>query len=179
MNLGGIIHLNKTSTGIFCVILLLIFFYIVSNKKDLKKHVELEELNKINLRELINIAITAAENGGREVIQRKDNIEIQKKGLTKEGLIDSVTTADFLSHCSMIRTLRYYYSSIKVVSEEAKTVCDDKQYINFSLTNSVDESVSDEFVEEKDVTVWIDPLDATHEYTGMYRTCQTVAIRYI
>lgn len=166
MNFGGIIHLNKTSTGIFSAVLLFIFFYVVSNKKNLNSNVEIEEPNKVNLRKLVNIAIRAAENGGKEVIQRKDDIKIQKKGLTKEGLIDSVTTADFLSHCSMIRTLKHFYSSIKIISEEAKTICDNDQYVNFSLPNLVGENISDEFVEEKDVTVWVDPLDATYEYTG-------------
>ncbi|XP_018567621.1 putative inositol monophosphatase 3 [Anoplophora glabripennis] len=174
MNLGGIIYLNKTSIGIFSGALLFLFLYMTSYKNDLN-NVKLNRSNKINMHKLLNIAIKAAENGGREVIQSKDNINIQKKGLTKEGLIDSVTTADFLSHCAMMRTLEHFYPSLKIVSEEAKTRCHKNQYVDLSLPISVDENESVEFIEE-DVTVWIDPLDATYEYTEKLYKYVTVMV---
>lgn len=167
MNLGSTIYLKKTSIGIFSGTLLFILFYMSLNKNDSKSNIKLDRSIKVNLYKLLNVAIQAAENGGKQVVESKDNINIQKKGLTKEGLIDSVTTADFLSHCSMIKTLKHFYPFLEIISEEAKTVCDKNQYVNLSVLDSVNENELDEFIEDKDITVWIDPLDATYEYTGM------------
>ncbi|KAJ8938442.1 hypothetical protein NQ314_011478 [Rhamnusium bicolor] len=164
MNLGRVIHLNKAGVCTLCGLLCILFLYTVTRKSEnMTKPIK---LSKINLGRLLDVVIKAAENGGKEVIQTKDNIEIKSKGRTKEGLVDSVTTADFLSHCSMIKTLKHFYPSIKVISEEANTKCNKNQSINYFLHELGLKNLSEEYVDEKDITVWIDPLDATHEYTG-------------
>lgn len=163
MNLGGVIHLNKTGIGVLCGIILILLFYSFSSKNE--EHLEKSTISPyINLHSLVEVAIKAAENGGKEVVTVKDNIKIKSKGLTKEGVDDSVTTADFLSHCSMLETLKHYFPTVKIVSEEAKATCNSKQVVDFTIHSL--EYLPSELVAVDDVTIWIDPLDATYEYAG-------------
>ncbi|KAG5900468.1 hypothetical protein JTB14_010882 [Gonioctena quinquepunctata] len=171
MNLGGAIHLNKSGICVVVLILIILFLYSISSGKSIEESVS---SRKIELGALVEVAVKAAENGGYKVVQTKDNLKIKSKGLTKEGLVDSVTTADFLSHCAMMETMKHYYPSINIVSEEAKTVCEEDPSIDFALKKS-SRQIPKEFVEEKDVTVWIDPLDATYEFTAkLYKYVTTM-----
>ncbi|KAK9737596.1 Inositol monophosphatase family [Popillia japonica] len=87
------------------------------------------------------------------------------KGKTKEGANDSVTTADFNSHCAMISLLKHTLPNVKIISEE-KTSCEHYQKLaNKSTTIGSFDTLEDFFVNPWDITVWIDPLDATQEYT--------------
>lgn len=159
MNLGGVIHLNKPG---ICIILLccsILFIYMLSGKSNNDKTVPSV---KVNLKHLLQVSIKAAENGGNEVERSKNNLNIKTKGLTKEGLQDRVTTADYLSHCVMMRTLKNAYPNLEVISEEEKN-CDDN-FVDY-LIGDDKLKFEDEWVDIKDVTVWIDPLDATYEYT--------------
>ncbi|RZC36545.1 inositol monophosphatase 3, partial [Asbolus verrucosus] len=162
MKLGGVIHLNKSGICVMCGALLVLLIYMLTNKSNSETH----STQKINLKHLLKVAIKAAENGGNEVVVNKDNLKIKSKGLTKEGMEDSVTTADYLSHCSIMGTLKHAYPTLNVISEEAKAECNKNQEIDFSETTVfVPENVDDQWEDLKDITVWIDPLDATHEYT--------------
>lgn len=161
MNLSGTIHLNKTGLIIICGLLLILFLYSTSNKSDNAK----KDSNIINLRELLRVAIKAAEDGGKKVVETKDTMEVKSKGLTNEGLQDSVTTADFLSHCVMTGTLKYYFSELKVISEENHS-CDKLESVDH--TSNKADNLPDENIDIGDITVWIDPLDATQEYTGTF-----------
>lgn len=159
MNLSGILHLNKTGISFICGLIIILLLYSSSNKKS----VDLTEKNNfIDIRKLLEVGIFAAEYGGKKVVETKDNMNVRSKGLTKEGLQDSVTTADFLSHCAITGILERYFNDLKIISEENHK-CDESD-ISYSL-NSIDK-LSEEYVDIKDVTVWIDPLDATFEYTG-------------
>lgn len=160
MNLAGTIHLNKTGITIICGLLLILLLYSTSNKSDNIKN----ENNLINLHKLLEVAIKAAEYGGRKVVETKDTMKVESKGLTNEGLQDSVTTADFLSHCVMTGTLRYYFTDLNIISEENHS-CDRFDLVDHTL-NKVD-NLPEENVDVADITVWIDPLDATYEYTGI------------
>ncbi|KAJ3662950.1 hypothetical protein Zmor_007264 [Zophobas morio] len=86
-------------------------------------------------------------------------------GLTKEGMQDSVTTADYLSYCAIMKTLKHAYPTLNVISEEKKAECDEDQKVDF-LEVEVPTTLDDSWTDIKDVAVWIDPLDATYEYTG-------------
>ncbi|KAJ8950010.1 hypothetical protein NQ318_002421 [Aromia moschata] len=160
MILGGSIHLNKKVILSFVTVLFILFMYV--HKMDVVKE---QEPRKIDLFKLLKVAIRAAENGGKNIVRVKDHINIHSKGLTKEGQQDSVTTADFLSHCSMTNTLQHFFPYIKLISEEAKTKCEEGHIDNYSVGELFIENLTYQYVEEDDVTVWIDPLDATQEYT--------------
>lgn len=159
MNLGGAVRLNKPA---FCVIviLVLLLLYTYNYRDEPEKPV-------VNLRQLLTVSIKAAQNGGAEVVATKDHLIIENKGKTKEGVNDSVTTADFRSHCIMLATLKRSFPTLTIISEEAKTNCD-TFYVEKNDAATVDDLVKPsavDYVREEDITVWIDPLDATKEYT--------------
>ncbi|KAF2905221.1 hypothetical protein ILUMI_00945 [Ignelater luminosus] len=178
MNLGGTVHINKTGCCVLFGAVIILFVYMFSNK-----HVQTETItsNQINLRKLLSVAIKAAEYGGKEVVAIRNNLIIENKGKTKEGANDSVTTADFKSHCVMVNRLKHSFPSLTVISEESKTICDNDKYSDFNDSESLDKNLSDEWIDHKDIKVWIDPLDATQEYTEkLYKYVTTmvcVAVR--
>ncbi|KAK3915194.1 Putative inositol monophosphatase 3 [Frankliniella fusca] len=164
MNLGGVIRLNKC--GFICLIFtcLLLILYIFS------KSSKVEQVNTVNLRKLLIAAIEVAEKGGKEVsyVRSLPDINIKSKGKTKEGANDPLTNADKKSHCVMYYGLTQAFPKVKVISEEEKASedCDPVQLVELDprgLDGQADPG--DEFVPVDDVTVWIDPLDATQEFT--------------
>ncbi|CAL7935620.1 unnamed protein product [Xylocopa violacea] len=123
----------------------------------------------ISLKLLLATAIRAAKIGGSEVIavHNQANFEVQSKGKTKEGINDPVTEADYKSHCAMYHSLLEAFPSITVISEEASKNCDKVTVLDIknSINNLNDYNIKDEIVNTDDITVWIDPLDATKEFT--------------
>lgn len=119
----------------------------------------------VSLKRMLQVAITAARSGGVEVVTASQHdLQIQSKGKTKEGLDNRVTIADYKSHCAMVATIKAAFPYVQLISEEKKDDCAMSEF--HSLPEKiVDEKGPDELVLERDITVWIDPLDATHEYT--------------
>lgn len=156
MNLGGAIRINKTGFLIIIIVIVLLT-YLYSNKTAEK------DVRRVSLQKLLETAIKASKNGGAEVVAAKDHLKIENKGKTREGVDDSVTTADYNSHCAMVATLKHNFPTVKVISEETKSDCDSSK-VDVSLVQFSD--ANEETVDENDVVVWIDPLDATKEYTG-------------
>lgn len=95
---------------------------------------------------------------------------MHSKGKTKEGANDPVTIADFRSHCVMRLGLKRLFPKLKIFSEEdggEDNKCPEHKPFDLDPT-VLHESVhlpDDELISADDVTVWIDPLDATQEYT--------------
>lgn len=160
MNLGGTIHINKT--GLFVIIIVLTFFLIYINSRSNNPKTNEQLLNTVSLKKLLQVAIKAAVNGGIEVVSASEHdLKIQSKGKTKEGLENRVTLADLKSHCAMIATIKTTFPDLILISEEQKD-CETSGGLNDNL-ETVD--VDDDVVQEKDLTVWIDPLDATFEFS--------------
>ncbi|XP_053595380.1 putative inositol monophosphatase 3 isoform X2 [Microplitis demolitor] len=145
INIAANFRIHKIGLCLFIVILILLYIYAIHS-------------------------IHAAEIGGLEVVdvhsQAKVSIEI--KGKTKEGINDLVTTADYKSHCAMYKYLSVLYPSLTIISEEQSKECDDTITVGItgnthSLRNT--DVQNDLMVNADDITVWIDPLDATKEYT--------------
>lgn len=95
---------------------------------------------------------------------------VHSKGRTKEGANDPVTIADFHSHCAMRLGLKRLFPKLKIVSEEDSSddhKCPEQKPFDLDPT-VIHESLyipDNELIDADDVTVWIDPLDATQEYT--------------
>lgn len=157
MIFGGIIKLNKRGYALVGL-LILIFLYFHFHNKSSNANDE-----QFSLTLLLQTAIQAAEAGGKLVVSTRNDLKIQSKGKTKEGMDDSVTTADFLSHCAMEHIITKVLPTVKFISEETNTPCEAKEY-QYSDKAIID--LPDVLIKASDVTVWIDPLDATHEYTG-------------
>lgn len=96
---------------------------------------------------------------------------MHSKGKTKEGANDPVTEADFRSHCVMRLGLKRFFPKLRIFSEEdgGDHKCPEHKSFDLDPTvlhESLDKHLpDDELIDAEDVTVWIDPLDATQEYT--------------
>ncbi|KAI1288453.1 Inositol monophosphatase 3 [Halotydeus destructor] len=144
---------------------------------------EREELfaETINLKKLLVAGIKAAEAGGHQVYdvrQHAADMQERSKGLTKEGAKQMVSQGDLRSHWVMVEGLAASFTGLQIISEEKPT---EEEVDN--LSNKLDtikpfherDFVSyardirvlphDTEVALSDITVWIDPLDATQEYT--------------
>lgn len=128
---------------------------------------------KVSMKELLSIAIQAAENGGDKVkaIAEGKDIGQASKGQTAEGVDDPITLGDQYSHEAIVGTIRKAYGdSIFIFSEEKDSHHLDLNNIDeplYSLRQRDSAAINhqDELVDKDDVTIWVDPLDATKEYT--------------
>ncbi|CAK1585889.1 unnamed protein product [Parnassius mnemosyne] len=177
MNFGGTLRINKFACFTLAFILFLIIYWrsggstYPADKNDL-----------INLKTLLKAAIHAAELGGTKVAEGiKHDMDIKSKGKTKEGVNDPVTVADYASHCTMYYGIRNTFPKLRVVSEEHSNndpKCEGQKPFETDTVlsnNRIIEYMNDELVFTKDITIWIDPLDATKEYTeGLYQYVTTM-----
>ncbi|XP_055370884.1 putative inositol monophosphatase 3 [Condylostylus longicornis] len=166
------IRINRAGILLLTLIVItLIYLCLPSNESNESYAGALRSPNVVNLKKLLMGSISAAQRGGYEVlaVAESRNLNQKSKGLTQEGADDPVTDADARSHCVMKNGLVRLFSNIEIISEEdhGQTDCGD-DVANFDVDLSVlspNALVPDEIVYTKDVTVWIDPLDATQEYT--------------
>lgn len=174
MNLSGAVKINKCGVLILGCCVILLFYYLFFNNTPGSHRYRgfiMRNPNEIDLRKLLIGGIQAAQLGGLEVLSVADDIHAKSKGKTKEGANDPVTNADLKSHCAMEQGLRRLFSKVTIISEEDVHAgsCMDSSHFELDPT-VIDEDVhlpDDYLVSADDVTVWIDPLDATQEYTGM------------
>lgn len=182
MNLSGAVKINKCGVIILSLCVVIVFYYLFFNNSTGSRHYRpygfiMRNPNEIDLRKLLIGGIQAAQLGGLEVLSVADNIHTESKGRTKEGANDPLTNADLKSHCVMEQGLRRLFSKVAIISEEDVHAGDCAEASHFELDPTViDEDVhlpDDYLIPADDVTVWIDPLDATQEYTG-----ETINIDY-
>ena len=167
MNLGGSIKVNKCAILSIMSLLVLAIYILTPSKLSLKELRNSQ--SEVNLQKLLIGLIIASKQGGQEVLKvsRKDDFHKKSKGKTKEGVDDPVTQADMFSHCRIANGLQRIFPGLNLISEEDvdSQNCPHDEF--FDLDSSVLSSVSlpDVNVALDDVTVWIDPLDATKEFT--------------
>lgn len=168
MNFGGTLRLNKFA----CFTLVFILFLVIYWRSG-SSSTPLNASELVNIRSILRGGIYAAEKGGKKVIEGKNHeLNIKSKGKTLEGANDPVTDADYASHCAMYYSLKKTFPKLKIISEEhskSDTECENQEPLNVEESppnQGVIDYLSDEYVYSQDVTLWIDPLDATQEYTG-------------
>lgn len=128
---------------------------------------------KVSMKALLVASIEMARRGGAEVKRIREQVNgigEKSKGKTQEGANNPVTDGDMLSHKAMYHGLRKAFPEVNVISEE-----DDVEEIDLDTIRNapdrlpeVDEVIpqdEDVAVDAADLDVWIDPLDATQEYT--------------
>ncbi|CAD5111723.1 DgyrCDS1012 [Dimorphilus gyrociliatus] len=126
----------------------------------------------VDMRELMSVSIDLAEKGGNRILAVKNNDkEAVVKGKTKEGAKEYKTKADLSSHEVITGGFKKVYGDTLTVKSEEKSDVDEKIQ---PITSSIDLANKDIFqqlsennirVAKSDITIWVDPLDATQEYT--------------
>ncbi|PNF14189.1 putative inositol monophosphatase 3 [Cryptotermes secundus] len=170
MNFGGTVRLNRMGVCIIIGACCLLVLYINSNGMESLKTEPGKNTGSVNLKSLLVAAVEVAIKGGKEIaaVRNKSNNGERSKGKTKEGVNDPVTKADYNSHCVMYYSFIHSFPKIKVISEEGIKEDDCKILSHLEDNSDGTDNLSpldDQFVPAEDVTVWIDPLDATKEFT--------------
>ncbi|XP_020837252.1 inositol monophosphatase 3-like [Phascolarctos cinereus] len=125
---------------------------------------------RLDLRELLALSVAAAEAGGRRVRavhEAGPDLQQRTKGQTQEGAEELLTAGDLQSHRCMASLWASTFPGIRVISEEHdEAALDLSEPWDGKIPLEIQEMVpSGQTVSMESVTVWIDPLDATQEYT--------------
>jgi len=149
---------------IFCLLGLVAFVAILYGRETYHWEVEMKESPKLKLKEVMSAMLDVVERGGMEVVRVRAQADIgeRSKGHTREGANDPVTEGDMTSHRLMYYGLKRAFPELVVVSEERE---DQDTVVPMPNLNNPDFQVIGEEVAIDRLTVWIDPLDATQEYT--------------
>ena len=156
--------MNKPAIVFISTFVVILFFYVISGHLSIWQK---EEMVKIS--ELLSASIELAEKAGVQVvkIRTSDTVEFDQmsKGKTKEGKDEFVTAGDYKSHEIITSGLKAGWPNLRYRSEEtddkiAESKVPDKHNPEVEKVKKRDEEVR-----LSEVTVWIDPLDATQEYT--------------
>ncbi|XP_014675171.1 PREDICTED: inositol monophosphatase 3-like [Priapulus caudatus] len=167
------VKINPISIMVVLVVSGLLIFYIWSGRRH-QSHTHSDDSNmsaeKVSIMQLLSVSIDAAHRGGREVIavRESSNIKEKSKGKTKEGANNPITEGDVRSHRAMVGAIKKAFPDLVVISEEHENLPDDLQRV--PVPDRFIEEVTTKFVDDvsvpiSDIVVWIDPLDATQEYT--------------
>jgi hypothetical protein len=121
---------------------------------------------QINLNELFFVGDCLLREAGKRIVSIR-----QQAGFKFEHKKDTsvVTKADLESHTIIVHTLESKFKRLRVHSEENGAVTGN----NFDLAHylaACDRYVkqsSDLYTSVENIQVWIDPLDATQEYSGL------------
>uniref|UniRef100_A0A2K5WFC5 Golgi-resident adenosine 3',5'-bisphosphate 3'-phosphatase n=1 Tax=Macaca fascicularis TaxID=9541 RepID=A0A2K5WFC5_MACFA len=134
----------------------------------------------VDLREMLAVSVLAAVRGGDEVRRvRESNVLHEKsKGKTREGAEDKMTSGDVLSNRKMFYLLKTAFPSVQINTEEHVDAADQEVIL---WDHKIPEDILKEVTTPKEVpaesvTVWIDPLDATQEYTEDLRKYVTTMV---
>ncbi|XP_043930171.1 Golgi-resident adenosine 3',5'-bisphosphate 3'-phosphatase [Protopterus annectens] len=132
----------------------------------------------VDLRQLLAASVEAAVLGGDEVrrVREQNTLDEKSKGKTKEGAPELYTLGDLASHRKMTGLFKHSFPNIKVISEEH-----DDKIDNVVWSSTIPKEISSKILDPKEVleesiTVWIDPLDATQEYTENLRQYVTTMV---
>lgn len=140
---------------------------------------------RMSMKELIKASIEFCERGGDVLVKIRNGEDIgqRSKGIHAElgeglGHDDPVTMGDTESHKRITYGFRKFFPTTHIVSEEHTDDPDMSEVAAPSLRNrEVDRILTtDEFVDPDEITIWIDPLDATQEYTEDLRQYVTTMV---
>ncbi|XP_034559329.1 inositol monophosphatase 3 [Notolabrus celidotus] len=121
----------------------------------------------VDMRELLAVSVEAAVLGGKEVkaVREENGLQEKSKGKTREGVSEPLTNGDLQSHRKMFNLIKNTFPEITVNSEEHDNVVDKVTWSREIPADILEKIEGGKEVPPESVTVWIDPLDATQEYT--------------
>ncbi|XP_069669235.1 putative inositol monophosphatase 3 [Periplaneta americana] len=167
MNFGGTIRLNRMGICIIIGACVLLVLYINASGIESPKIEPVKNSDTVSMRSILVAAIKVAEEGGKEIVKVRKEPDIGEKiqGKTEEGVNDPVTRADYNSHCVMYYNLKRSFPKAKIISEHTRKESDCTNLSKLGDGVELNPNPPDQLVPSEDVTIWIDPLDATKEFT--------------
>ncbi|CAG2108648.1 unnamed protein product [Medioppia subpectinata] len=158
-----------------CSAKVIVFWYylLMGSKDKLMSNVWIASAN-VDLKKLLIASVMVAVGGGQEVVRVLNNnaLNMKSKGKTREGVNDVLTQGDLASHRLMVHSLSAAFPGLRIISEEHSSVEDNT--LEISALHVTDEMLDDERysalplgleIPLGELTVWVDPLDATKEYS--------------
>lgn len=166
------VSISNTGILLICVCVLMLFVYTfrgsISESAGYGSEYGSKYDREYKVSEVLSAAIFLSEKAGRLVkdIREKDALQEQSKGETKEGVNDPLTEGDLMSHRILVKGFMKAFPALNLVSEEHEEESVEG-VVPPSLYHPDVQKVlkSDPYIAAEDITVWVDPLDATKEYT--------------
>ena len=158
-------RINRSGiVSILGIAFLVLLFILYSGRKG---YVNETNSRPIKISELISASIDLAERSGTKLVEirkmNSDEIHKLSRELTKEGIDEYVAIGAQMSHEIITSGLKAAWPNLLYKSKGKD------HFSNVPLPNKFDTEVSamarqDDSVDINRITVWIDPLDASHEY---------------
>ncbi|KAL6104787.1 bpnt2 [Pungitius sinensis] len=161
------IRLSPLGVAVFCLLGVGVIYHLYAGVIS-NRWAAFRKGDKVDLRDLLAVSVEAAVLGGLEVkkTRRGDNLEEKSKGKTREGAIELLTAGDLRSHRKMFNLISNTFPDVTVISEEHDNTVDKAASWSRKIPADILEKINGgKDVPAERVTVWIDPLDATQEYT--------------
>ncbi|XP_059200341.1 inositol monophosphatase 3 [Centropristis striata] len=161
------IRLSPLGVAVFCLLGVGVLYHLYAGV--LSSHLAaFRQRGKVELRELLAVSVEAAVLGGAEVkkVREENGLKEKSKGKTREGVSELLTMGDLQSHRKMFNLISNTFPQVTVNSEEHDSVVDKAAAWSRNIPADIlDKIEGGREVPADSVTVWIDPLDATQEYT--------------
>ena len=125
------------------------------------------ETDQINLNELFYFGGCLLREAGKRIVQIRSETDMKLKHKKDESV---VTRADLESHTIIVHALENKFKRLRVYSEENGAATTE----NFDLAHFMrkcdyyEAQSNDIYTSIENIQVWIDPLDATQEYSGFF-----------
>ncbi|XP_046543444.1 inositol monophosphatase 3-like [Haliotis rubra] len=159
------VRLNPVGLAVGVAVIISISFYIFGLPGLFRQE------PRISMKELLSVSVELARRGGsrvKAIVEEKKGLEAEVKGKTKEGENEMLTQGDLQSHKAIFYGFEKAFPGLRVMSEEHDTEPVDLTTIpnvNKELKEVTDIVQSDQSIPMNSIAIWIDPLDATQEYT--------------
>ncbi|KAI4903154.1 hypothetical protein NFI96_020450 [Prochilodus magdalenae] len=172
------IRLSPLGVAVFCLLGLGVIYHLYAGVLS-SRIAAFRQKRTVDLRDLLALSMEAAVQGGREVkrIRLEDTLEERSKGKTKEGASEKLTLGDLNSHRKMYYLIKNTYPYLQVNSEEHDNPDGEATIWTRTIPPEILSKIPvGKMVPAESVTVWIDPLDATQEYTENLRKYVTTMV---
>lgn len=161
------IRLSPLGVAVFCLLGVGVIYHLYAGVIS-NRWAAFRQRSKVDLRDLLAVSVEAAVLGGTEVKKVRDENSLMEKskGKTREGASELLTMGDLQSHRKMFNLISNTFPDVTVNSEEHDNTLDKAAAWSRDIPADIlDKIEGGKEVPAESITVWIDPLDATQEYT--------------
>ncbi|XP_036940304.1 inositol monophosphatase 3 [Acanthopagrus latus] len=160
------IRLSPLGVAVFCLLGVGVIYHLYAGVIS-SRLAAFRQRRTVDLRDLLAASVEAAAQGGLEVKAVRDgnNLKEKSKGKTREGASEPLTMGDVQSHRRMFNLIKNTFPDVTVHSEEHDNKVDKISWSRDIPADILDKIEGGKDVPAESITVWIDPLDATQEYT--------------